>query len=299
MKKTNLYFIFPLILIIVQFLNSSCQVARQDSAKPANDKEVSMDLKDLENKVLQKDWDALDIVDGAKNPTEALPLLNELFKNKDSEVRLIVLNCFKLINDPQVTKILISALEDEDGEIRTTALQSLQGRADKTILPDLTKNLANKDEIIRGEVAILIGNLGDPNSKTPLDEQLRKEKDEEARRAIRLALAKLGDDKQKEYFAANLDINNSEIRYQAIQDLHYINDRNLARRLIPALDDLGRANVISSKNEPQIRYARVCDAAVSLIDYLWNHPFAFEAHDYKNYSEDEINQAKEFLKNLK
>lgn len=299
MKKTRLYLAFSYPILLALFLNSSCQVARQDSAKTDSVKGVSMDIKSLENRILQKDWDALDIVDTAQNPSEALPLLSELYQNKDPEVRLITINCLKLIRDPQATKSLIKALEDEDNEIRTTALSSVRERAETSDLPELIKNLANKDEFMRAEIALIIGNLGDSGSINLLKDKIQVEKNADVIRAIKLALAKLGNTEQKEFFAANLKINDSHTRYQAIQDLRYINDRNLAKYLIFALDDHGDTYIITSLNDPHTRYARVCDAAISLADQLLNHPFAFEAHDYKNYSDDEINQAREFLRNLK
>ena len=82
--------------------------------------------------------------------------------------------------------------------------------------------------------------------------------------------------------------------------MRYIGDKNLAVRILPALDDRGKAHLISDKNQPEPQYARVCDAAVNLIAELYEtNPFQFDLDEFKVYSDDEIQQAKSFLDSLK
>jgi HEAT repeats/HEAT repeat len=259
----------------------------------------NMDLILLEKQVLNKDWDALDIVDQATDQSQALPLLKGLLAHKDPEVRLIALNCINLIRDPQVAAILANALGDPDDDVRASAMQSLQGKYSEMILPALIENLCNPDPEIRGACAILIGRIGVASSLAALIERLELEDDDETRRDLMLASARLGDHDSKNFFASRLDIADSGTRYQAIQDLRYINDKYLASRLLPALDDTGDANLISPKSQTQAKHARVCDAAVTLIDLLWDHPFTFETSDLYVYSPEEIEQARKFLLTLK
>ncbi|MCX6827051.1 MAG: peptidoglycan-binding protein, partial [candidate division Zixibacteria bacterium] len=132
------------------------------------DRNNAMELEELKEKVLEKNWDALDIVDSMADPIEAIPLLADLFKQKNTEVRLITVNCLTLIDDSSAFKILARALTDSIDEIRNTAMQSLRSNYDKSILNELTANLDNDDPSIRESVPLLIGNIGDPKTKDPL-----------------------------------------------------------------------------------------------------------------------------------
>ncbi|MCX6827645.1 MAG: HEAT repeat domain-containing protein, partial [candidate division Zixibacteria bacterium] len=146
---------------------------------------------------------------------------------------------------------------------------------------------------------LLIGNIGDPKTKDPLCKRLSIEEDIEVKRNIKLALAKLGDTDFQKEIGSYLGNPDERLRYRAIEDLKYINDKRLTKLLLPSLDDTGRANLVSDKSETTPRFARICDAAVTLVAYLCNNPFSFEVSNMKIYSAEEIEQAKEFLSSLK
>jgi HEAT repeat protein len=259
-----------------------------------------MDIKELQEKVLNKNWDALDIIDTSAQPQEAIESLVEWSKSEDAEVREISLNCLAMIADPAVPAILAGALGDEDGDIRLFALQALQTSYDESVVNELVVNLNNDDTEIRSGAALLLGNIGQDAATEPLEKRLAGEQDEMVQRDLKLALAKLGNSELKTFFADQMDVPNSETRLQGLSDLRYIGDKNLAVKILSALDDTGNAHLISDKNQPVPEYARVCDAAVNLVAELYgDNPFQFDVDEFKVYSDDEIGQVKSFLSSLK
>ncbi|UCE24599.1 MAG: hypothetical protein JSU74_00685, partial [Candidatus Zixiibacteriota bacterium] len=108
-----------------------------------------------------------------------------------------------------------------------------------------------------------------------------------------------GDDDWKAFFADQMDVADSEVRLQGLDDLRFIGDATLAVRIRPALDDTRQAHLITDKNQPEPEYARVCDAAVNLVSELCAEPFDFEVGEFKIYSDEEIEQVKSFLGTLK
>lgn len=258
-----------------------------------------MDLEKLKARILDKDWDALDIVDGAAQPEQALDLIAEMCRHDDPETREIALNCAALISDARIPMLLAAALSDEDEDVRLYALQALQEAYDESIVESLVANLENEDDTIRGGVALLLGQVGRLEAMEPLKSRLAVEPDEDTRRDIKLALARLGDVEMREEFVSRMDVNDSRVRLGAIEDLKYIAARELAVRVRPAMDDLGQGHMISDMNEPKPRFGRVCDAAVNLIAELCDNPFSFEPDRFRVYSDDEINEVKKFLESLK
>jgi hypothetical protein len=299
MKRLSYTGIIVLIAILVVIL---AVVETDDNGwylTGGTDGKANMDLKELEEKVRLKNWDALDIVDTAAQPAQALPTLAELVKDDDADVREIALNCVAMIDDPKVPEMLVAALSDEDDDIRAFALQALETALDGSILNDLILNLENDDPVLRSGVALLIGLIGDTAAAEAVSQRLAVEQDEAVKRDLKLSLAKLGDLEMKKEFADQFDVADSELRLRALDDIRYIGDRNLAPKILPALDDFGQAHLITEKVEPEPEYARVCDAAVNVISELCDGPFAFEVHEFKVYSEEELNEVKNYLTSLK
>ncbi|MEW6411713.1 MAG: HEAT repeat domain-containing protein [Candidatus Zixiibacteriota bacterium] len=254
-----------------------------------------MDIKELEEKIRAHDWDALDIVDLAADKTKALPVLKELTGDPDAETREIAYNCVALVAGEQALSVIATALRDESEDIRSFALQTLQATDNGPILGELESNLDSEDAAVRGNVALLIGRVDRESASEALRKRLEVEQDEQVQRGIKLALARLGDSEMKDLFASQFDVDDSEVRLKAISDLRYIGDPKLTVRVLPALDDTRQAHLITDKNQPVPKYARVCDAVVNLVAELHNNPFSFEVDGFKIYSQQEIAQVKEFL----
>ncbi len=257
---------------------------------------IDVDLENLRSTVLEKGDDAQIQAEGIGAP--AAPVLLELLESNDAEVRDIALSCLVLTGYDETALILARSLSDKDESVRIRALQSLRSRYDNSILRELTNNLTNQDSVVRGGVARLIGLIGDVKASKPLRKRLEDETDLLAGKQIRLALARLGDEDLKEEFASLLESGTTDGgRYQTIRDFEYINDPKLAKWLLPALSDTGDAYEIGHPAE-QPQFARVCDAAVTLIGKWFDKPFSFETDDLKTYSDEEIGEAQRFIESL-
>jgi HEAT repeat protein len=257
---------------------------------------IDVDLENLRSTVLEKGDDAQILAEGIGAP--AAPVLIELLESKDAEVRDIALSCLVLTGYDETALILARSLSDKDESVRIRALQSLRSRYDNSILRELTNNLTNQDSVVRGGVARLIGLIGDATAVKPLRKRLEDETDLQAGKQIKVALARLGDDDLKEEFASLLESGTAEGgRYRTIRDFEYINDPKLAKRLLPALIDTGDAYEIGHPAESP-RFARVCDAAITLIGKWYDKPFSFETDDLNTYSDEEIGEAQRFIESL-
>jgi hypothetical protein len=257
---------------------------------------IDVDLEKLRSTILEKGEDAQIQAEGIGAP--AAPVLIELLESSDAEVRDIALSCLVLTGYDGIAQVLARSLSDGDEAVRVRALQSLRSRYSSSILRELIKNLTNGDSVVRGGVARLIGLIGDTTAMKPLRKRLTDETDSNAGKQMKLAMARLGDEDMKEEFAALLESGTAEGgRYRTIRDFEYINDPKLAKRLLPAMSDTGNAHEIGHPAESP-RFARVCDAAVTLIGKWFDKPFSFETDDLKTYSEDEIAEARRFLKSL-
>lgn len=296
MKRTGYIVVAAAVVLIAIFMAAVYRDDGGETQEADIGRIGSMDIKELEDKVLGKDWDALDIIDTAAQPEQALELLTDLSTHDDPEVREVALNCVAMIADPRVPGILVTGLGDADEDIRLFALQALQTDCDESVAAVLIENLGSEHAEIRGGVALLLGQINHAEAVESLQARLKAEEDVSVTRHIKLALARLGVAEMKDEFASGLDVSDSKVRLTAIDDLRYIGDKDLAVRLLPALDDFGQAHLVSPKSEPEPEFARVCDAAVNVVvDLYRDNPFEFEVSEMKVYSDEELAQVRSFL----
>lgn len=296
MKRPNRWTSLAVFCALILLIGSCSKNEKSNSEKRETD---FMTINELEQKVLAKDWEALNIVDSMEAPETAIAPLEKLVKHDDVEVRELALNCVTMISDPRVPPILVEALSDSDPDNRIFALSSLEGSDAGSVAAGLLANLGHEDGAVRSGVALLLGytTVGEAGEK--LKQRLAVEKDADAERSIKLALAKLGDGEMKDFFASQMDVPDSAVRLRTLADFRYIDDAGMSFRILPALDDTGQAHLISSKSKTEVKFNRVCDAAINLIDELNDHPFTFEVDEYKIYGDEEIAEAKKFLGGLK
>lgn len=262
--------------------------------------EIALDFKELEKKVLAGDMDALDIVDSMDDKSKVVGLLENMSNEKNPEARIVAVNCLTLINTKITIKVLAKFLKDTEAEVSTSALQAISVEEDKSLLksvsPQLVENLNHDNPDIREGIAYLIGKIEDQKLMEPLYKRLEVEEDKDVERNIKLALAKLGDNELKESFSIYAKKNDISICIRTLEDMKYINDKNLIQKLLPAIDDLREGYNIGTKDDPE--FARLCDAAINLIAEWYDNPFSFEINRYKIYSKEEIEEAKKFLQSL-
>lgn len=255
-----------------------------------------MELKEFEDMIKSRNWEALNVVSAAKDPMVFVPILEDALKNSDEEIRELGINGLTIIDNPEIPGKIMPALKDTDREVRTAAIQYLRSNYNESILRGLIDNLKNPDFEIRGGIALILGDLGHQKAVAPLKESLGGDENKGIARDIELALAKLGNTELKEKFASGLKSELVDIRLKAMDDLRYINDKGYALRLGPALDDRTVAYLCGTPDNP--KEGRICDAAINLLAKWYKGDLGFQTYEIKIYSDDEIDLAKEFLNSL-
>jgi len=251
-----------------------------------------METETLRDKILIKSDESLD--DAERIGSDALPTLIDLLDNDDSDIRALAVSCLSVIYDDQVPEMLIKAIGDSDDEVYIGALPILRARQlNSSHLPALVEHLNHPDPDIREEIPLLLGKLDDQEAILPLGRQLDDEENKSVIKSIKLALARLGNEKCKNEFVSYLADDEPDDRLRAIEDLEYINDKQLAKNLLPLLDDQSDAYEIGDPDDPE--YSRICDAAIYLVSDWYGQPFGFEVYDEKIYSDEEIEEARKFL----
>ncbi len=219
----------------------------------------------------------------------------QLMQHEDYKVRRIALQV--LNNNPgEATRVaVIQGLRDENINVRSLAGRMLLTHYNKQELPVLTKELsANNDEFVREHIALALGKIEDQSAINALKIQNAKETNPEAKHAMHLALTRLKDPESQKHYIQRLQQADPKELAIAIQDFDYIRDPVFLKEMLPLLDDTRAALDVGWSDFP--KYIRVCDVVINTMDAALEHPFTFEALESKEYSPDEINQAKDTLR---
>jgi len=119
------------------------------------------------------------------------------------------------------------------------------------------------------------------------------ETDPDVQRAIRLALARLGDGPMRQEYLARLGDAEPSVRVRALEDFLYVRDEKSLGYIRPLLDDLRDAKNVAQAGHQY--YIRVCDVAVQIIDSYLGQPFDFDVQLNKRYNPEELNKAKDLM----
>lgn len=259
-------------------------------------KDVIMSPQQIVEQIKLKNWELVS-EPGQVGPdagTSILALLNE----PDSEVRELALHALNQVGGKVARQGFLRALKDQDDMVRSVAGQFLLNHHHSEDLPALKKELVqHEEESVREDVALVIGKIGDKNTIDILMTQANQETDEDARHAMSLALARLGEPKNRQAYLQRLQQNDPKQRALALHDFIYISDRSMLNDIAPLLDDLRDAlNVAPSDSK---HYIRVADVAVNVLDAALDHPFSFQIDHQRKYTTEELKEAKLVIQKIK
>ncbi len=245
--------------------------------------------------VKKKDWSVVD------NPgvigSEAGPALLPLLNDPDPQVRELAVYSLNAAGGNAAREGLFKALHDRTDTVRSAACRFLDQRFTPEDVPALEKELStNPDEYVRERVALMLGKAGKPAASTALTQQFAVERDEHAKRAQSLALARLGNALGRETVVARLKAEDPGQLAEALDDLVYVNDPKLLPETLPLLNDTRPAKNVGPSHGPFL--IRVCDVAVNTIDAVLNHPFSFAVYQTRRYSQPELDSAKAVVSRL-
>jgi HEAT repeat protein len=145
---------------------------------------------------------------------------------------------------------------------------------------------------------LVIGRIGDEGAKEELKKILLNERDRATRSNIIQALARLKDDDSRKAILAELKSPVPKTRFEAIQKIEYIKDKEMTLNLEPLLDDPTPAVTLTASATKKVTI-RMNEAAVKAIAMVFDQPFSFRIDRLRPCTEQEIQEAKQFLQKMK
>lgn len=226
----------------------------------------------------------------------AIPLLKKRFLSEHPLERSLVLECFAEIRGDEAILALVRGLEDDEFDVRKTAVILLHGVHGPVAVPRLRELLSlSPDEWVRGNAALILGKLDDAGAISLLRERASVEPDPEAGRQMRLAVARLEDGKEREAVVKRVSGPNARDRYKAIDDFEYVGRPDLLVHLLPLLSDAREVRNVGT--EPFPVWHRVCDRAVEAVAAIGGKPFPFQVGG-RVYSPEEIQAARDRIRGI-
>jgi HEAT repeat protein len=260
------------------------------------DGEESMDL--LKKQVLEKNQ--ISIARAKQLGRKANPVLLELAKHPDAEVRLVAVYSLRETGGSEVFPGLISALSDPDLQVAGAAAFALDRLFDPTLAATLTQVYDRSPHpSIRHKTALLIGRADRKADPTELRKRLEAEKNPEAAEGCLVALARLGDKAAREEVVNRLQASRGPVRRRFLAHGMYIGAPWILKPLIPVLDDQDELVHSGIDAKPELnREIRACDLAVNLVGALSDRKFSFKVVEFGVYTEPQVEEVRRYLKTL-
>jgi len=245
--------------------------------------------------VKRKNWDIVE-QPGTVGP-DAVPALLPLLNDPDTQVRELTVQCLAMAGGPAAVQGLMKALNDRIETVSAAAIRGLARHAGPGEVPALTAQMtSNNNEYVREQIALWLGRTGDAANIKPLSARKPLEKDAEARHAMSLAMARLGDVPSKDEIRGRLKAEDPATRVAALRDLPYVNDRRLLAEAAPLLDDERPGLNIGPSHGPF--FIRVCDVVVIVTAEMLGNVFPFEV-SRRRFTPEELAAARKVLAGLR
>ena len=229
---------------------------------------------------------------------DAVPVLRELIKSEKVRVRSNVLELAGQLGDIESCSLILRALDDPDDEVRNLAIFQINKCSHRELIPDMFIALErHSDPRTRGTLSLQLGMIGNKDQIPLLKKYLGKAKDPELRHQIGLALTRLGDLEARAALIQRLSDGDSSVRYRALQDCLYIQDKSLAAYFTLALEDFRNVVQLTIPGEKPAVYARICDIAVTVMEGL-GYKFSFTAETVQIRSGKELEEAKKIVSSI-
>jgi HEAT repeat protein len=256
-----------------------------------------MDAHRLEEMILQKNWGVTDHLE-TLTPS-VIPVLLKLSRNPDWEVRQISLLCLGHFKTRESAEAIAKALLDPDINVRSQASGLIQETCQPAILPKLMEVLKHgEDDHVRAMAVLEIGRIGDEHAKDELKKLRIIERDRATRSNIIQALARLKDEESRKVVLNELRAPSPKTKFEAIKKIEYIHDRGMALSLEPMLNDPTIAVTLTASADKKLTI-RINDAIVKAIAVIFDQPFSFRIDRLRRCSENEIQEAREFLRKIR
>lgn len=289
---------FFIVLTVACVKKTDVLASNYSNNQPINqvNREVSINKLEATTDQLQKllaeaNWKAVE--EARRMGKAALPIIRPFVKDKNEMIRQIAVGCAGAVGDPQGADILAAGLKDDSLGVQLGAARELAEKSYPPATETVLEVLNKKPEEVLIELLIkAAGNL--PGAKTIATLRPFLAGDEVIATQTIYALAKLGDAAGRKALSARLSAKLPRTRYEALENLCYVNDATFTAIAKKLLSDKAKALPIGLPGDPLTR--RVTDQAVdSLVCLLKLHP-PFETSQSKVYTDSEIITIKNLIK---
>lgn len=244
----------------------------------------------LEHLLAAANWDAVD--EAQHEGPRALPAIRVYVRSNNYRSRQIALASAARVGGDEAASMLATGLTDDNVNVQLQAAKDLSTgqfpSASGAILAQLANN---RDHVVKQFLALAAGYIPGEASIAAL-RPLAEGKDELATNA-RMALARLGDENARRQLTNDLSATLPRTRYDALDQLRYVNDLKFASYAKRLLDDKEPARRIGTARHPKFR--RVCDQAVDTLVSLLSLKPPFRVAPERIYTEGELTQLRRLL----
>lgn len=269
----------------------------KNTVKEQKGDKQKMDL--LLQKVLNKEPSAVNLA--KEIGSSATPKLASLANNEDSGVRLIALDCLYYTGGDGAAEIFINALTDDSPSASASAANGLRNYLSSAIYPKLLETYDKiEDPQRRNDVALMLGKI-ENTQVADLKEKYDKETDALAKEGLTAAMGKSGDADSKTEFLKNLQGAKDRDLIRFLNYVEYINQPWATRGLSSVLGDKSELVRIGVDALPGFvpEYLRACDVALNLMVKLTGAKLSFKVDGKTNYSDAQLQEAKQYLLTLR
>lgn len=230
----------------------------------------------------------------------ANPMLLELMKDPDADVRRVTLYCLKETGGPETAKQFVASLTDEDPQVAGVAVDGANKMYDPAFVPQYLQAYDQAPEgFIRGEIALLAGR----SDKTDPKELLKRETTEQdpaAQEGLLVALSRLGDKPHQQEFVRRLQsARERTLRRFLLVHGRYINQPWLLKPLLPLLDAKDNLVHYGVDARPDLDLdLRTSDVTVFVVAAISQRKFTFKIDEFTKYTDAQIDEVRKFLKGL-
>lgn len=120
----------------------------------------------------------------------SLPV-QDIFKDRDAEKRIDIIETLGQLHNEQTSEILISALNDMDEDVRESAVYALGYKDNIKAVEPVAECLKDRDSWVRAAAADALAEIGDESALPYLMDALEAEKDEDAVASLHEAIDSL------------------------------------------------------------------------------------------------------------
>jgi HEAT repeat protein len=180
------------------------------------------------------------------DPSRALPVVHKGLSDENPGVRFAAAVTVGMLRFQQLSSALEPLLEDANASVKAAALYALHVLGAEVDITPLADMLASQDPSLRGNVALLLGLMGNESAVPMLKRAGRQSmpRASEAQKAvvrvqIAEAVARLGDNSSLDALRASAFSQYHEVKVLAITAMGAVGDRSMEVALVNLLSDPG------------------------------------------------------------